>query len=314
MSGRKYSQFELQKEREEKIRLLQTIRTLKAETNALRNWIRNRLTNTSPGLLETFQKEVQAAQIWLESSSNLSFGKEDISSSLSLLRNIQKKLGEIVAKGKVVQEELSVAFTKKADAMGSSLAREYAEIENLVIRRKELLGAWFGEAQVRDLEERLEESKALLANKQYVPLQQILAHLRNELNEKITEAEKQEEKHQKRLYLLKALRQVCVEMGFNEVEPPRYEEPGVRGSRIILTVDTFDKGKIRFSLGLDTISSFSEISEDRCFEDFDKLSQALDDEFGIKTEFRREDGTRPPKLIRKGEMDLPSDTGMQAQK
>jgi hypothetical protein len=102
-------------------------------------------------------------------------------------------------------------------------------------------------------------------------------------------------------------------MGFKEEAGPCYEREGDRGSCILFTVDTLDRGKIAFTLGLGEVSSFSEIADDRCFEDSGQLSQYLEETFGIHTQFRLAEGESPPKLIQKGEMDLPEDASMQAE-
>ena len=102
-------------------------------------------------------------------------------------------------------------------------------------------------------------------------------------------------------------------MGFDEVTQPRYERQGDHGSRILFTVDTLDRGRIAFTLSLDDISSFSEITQDHCFEEFGELSQYLEKTFGIHTQFRMADGEPVPELLRKGELDLPADAGRQAQ-
>jgi hypothetical protein len=102
-------------------------------------------------------------------------------------------------------------------------------------------------------------------------------------------------------------------MGFQEVTPPHLEHEGDRGSRILYTVDTVDRGRISFSLTLEKISTFSEIADDRCFEEFGQISQYLEEAFGIQTSFRLADGEPLPRLRQKGELDLPDDAGRYAE-
>jgi hypothetical protein len=78
-------------------------------------------------------------------------------------------------------------------------------------------------------------------------------------------------------------------------------------------VDTLDRGRVAFTLSLEDISSFSEIVQDRCFEEFGQLSRYLEEAFGIQTQFRLADGELPPKLRHKGELDLPTDIGTRAE-
>lgn len=312
MSERKYSEYRLQREREEKLRLLGRISSLQGELGALKQRVSLLLESASEGLRSTFAKEVAAARDWL-SGVRMEQGKSvDMDVEIGLMQKVERELDRQVGQGRSVQESLTVAFTQKADAMGQELAQHIAKLEQRYLSGKQLLELWLGEQSLREWEEKIIQLRRLLDEEQYGKLQTLVGRWLEELAKKITWAEEEEEKHQKRLYLLKALRQVCADMGFGELSPPQYEREGERGSRILLTVDTYDRGKIEFALSLDRISTFSEIAHEKCFEEFDQLSQFLEEGYGIQTEFKREDGTRPPKLIRKGEKDLPGDAAMQA--
>ncbi|MCI0653256.1 MAG: hypothetical protein L0Y39_02080 [Methylococcaceae bacterium] len=48
--------------------------------------------------------------------------------------------------------------------------------------------------------------------------------------------------------LLGALRQVALDLHFTETTEPSFEKPGERGSRIVFSVDTHDRGRIDFHL------------------------------------------------------------------
>ncbi|MBM3239023.1 hypothetical protein FJZ31_22245 [Candidatus Poribacteria bacterium] len=312
MSGRKCSKFRLQREREEKLRLLQTLNNLHAEVNALKERLATVLADASEGLRSTFVKEVKDTQQWLNRLNLPDISRLSMDTDLAALNPVREQLEQAVAHGRRFQETLTVAFTKKADEMGQRLAKRLAEVERFYLSRQQLLRLWFEEEQTRQGEQKLRESHRLLDEERYAALEQMLAEIEKDIAAKVKFADEQENKHQKRLYLLKALRQVCAEMGFEEVSKPRYEQEGDRGSRILLTVDTLDRGRIAFTLSLDGISSFSEIADDRCFEEFGQLSQYLEEEFGIETKFRLAEGEPAPKLKQKGELDLPQDAGMQA--
>ena len=173
------------------------------------------------------------------------------------------------------------------------------------ISHSELFRLWFGAEQVQKWEDALQEAQRLLNEEHYPALEQLLEETAGEIDKKSKWAKEQEDKHQKRLYLLRALRQVCAEMKFQEESKPRYEREGDRSSSILLTVDTLDRGRLAFTLSLDEISSFSEIVDNHCFEEFGQLSEYLEEKFGVQTAFRLADGSPPPKLIRKGELDQP---------
>ena len=179
-----------------------------------------------------------------------------------------------------------------------------AEVEQLWIGHAELCKLWFGQGRVDEYESRLQTLRQLLDAEQYSTLEAELQELPARLDRDGQQAERLEQQHQKRMYLLKAVRQVCAEMGFKETAGPRYATPGDRRSRILLDVDTFSQGKIAFMLALDGISSHSESATDRCFEQFDEISKYLRDRFEIETEFQPVDGQRP-QLIEKGEKDEP---------
>jgi len=66
MSGRKCSEFRLQQGREEKLRLLQDLRSLQAEVETLKQRTTALLDSASAGLRATFATEVQYVQRWLD--------------------------------------------------------------------------------------------------------------------------------------------------------------------------------------------------------------------------------------------------------
>jgi hypothetical protein len=101
-------------------------------------------------------------------------------------------------------------------------------------------------------------------------------------------------------------------MGFKELAPPRTEQPDDLKSRIILTVDTLNRGEVSFYLSLESIEADSCISQSHCFEEFGQLSAQLAEAFGVMTKFQMADGKSDPKLRRKGELEEP--TGTEAEK
>ncbi|MCL6533665.1 MAG: hypothetical protein K6U12_10370 [Armatimonadetes bacterium] len=300
MSGVKYSGFRLRQEREQRMRLLQEINTLSGELRALQTHLQTTIDNASEGLRTTFSDKVAQAQAWLRSLTFPNTEQLDMSTDTARLNEVRQQLNQIAARGRQLQETLTFAFTQKADEMGRRLAQQLATAEQVYLGRQELLRLWFGEQTTQNYEQRLSEARRLLDAERYSELEPSLNAFQSEVARQSQEAEQLEEKHQKRLYLLKALRQVCADMGFREITPPRFEEEDNRRSRILFTVDTFDRGRIEFKLSLEQVSAFSEIASDRCFEEFDELSQFLDEAFGIQTEFRMKDGTSPSDLSGEG--------------
>ena len=311
MSGRKCSEFSLQRERAEKLRLLQGLGNLHAEVNGLRERVTDLCDEASEGLRATFAEDVQQAQHWLAQGAPAAIRGLGMDTDLTTLRMTHAALEQTAVRGRQAQEVLTLAFSQKADEMGQRLARQLTEVERQYIGYQHLLRLWCGERQTQQWEHALQEARHLLGEERYTALERLLEETAKEMSEKTEWAAEQEDKYQKRLYLLKALRQVCAEMGFEEVTSPRYEREGDRGSRISFAADTLDRGQIAFTLSLDDISSVSEIVPGHCFEEFGQLSQYLEDEFGIHTQFRLAEGEPIRQLIRKGELDVPEDAGMQ---
>jgi hypothetical protein len=133
----------------------------------------------------------------------------------------------------------------------------------------------------------------------------LLPGLVKEIAERGEQAERKEQQHQKRLYLLSALREVCKQLGFEEVQPPRYENDSDRSSRILYDVDTIDKGTIHFVISMDIVETESAMSSPQCFDEFDTLSHELLGKFGIQTCFATETGETSPRLKSKNERDIP---------
>jgi hypothetical protein len=295
MSGRKCSEFRLQRERERRLELVQSITGLHTEIGALQERIETMLREASAGLHATFAQEVREARRWLDRPKVPSIKGLGMETSSDTLKATHRDLEQIASRARRIRETLAVSFTQKADEMGQHLAHQLAEAERDYIGSGQLLQVWLGQDQVQEWECRFQQARQMLDEEQYSSLESLLNTTVQEIAGGTRGAKKQEEKHQKRLYLLKALRQVCAEMAFQEVSGPRYEHPGNRASNIIFIIDTLDRGRIKFTLSLEQISSFSEIADERCFEQFDTLSQYLQDQYGIETKFRWEDGTRPPK-------------------
>ncbi len=282
-----------------------------AKVNGMRRRIASLFDEASEGLRASFPEEVRRARAWLERRDlpdsrqfGMTTGRDKFQRSRQLLENA-------LSEGRRIQESLSVALHQRADALGRHMAARLAEVEGRFADAQEPLQLWCAQREVKALEQTLEQSRQVLREERYGDLRPLLQGVDEELARKVPWAEEQEEKHQKRLYLLKALRQACSELGFVEVEAPHYEKEGDRGSRIHHTVDTVDRGQISFALTMEGISSFSEISEEHCFEEFESISQYLEQEFGIQTRFHHPGEEPPPRLRHKGELDLPEDAGME---
>lgn len=269
--------------------------------------LRQILQSASEGLRETFTGETQSGQQWLEKEQTAREAMMAIGENAGTeqLRTATERLQALLIEGQKVIDDVQHAYTQIAGELRTKTEKQVATVETLFNGGRELLELWFGGQALEQMQAKLqavqETLKAERLRKVEVPCQALQEDLRG----KLRHAEEQEARHQRRMYLLKALRQVCADLGFGETLPPRYEREGDRGSRIILTVDTYNRGEVTFYLSLESIETDSCISEVYCDEEFDRLSTQLAEQFGVQTKFRRKDGETPPRLIRKGEKEEP---------
>lgn len=115
--------------------------------------------------------------------------------------------------------------------------------------------------------------------------------------------------HQKRLYVIKSLREVCASLGFQEMDEPHYVEKDNSYSPVTQNFNTINRGTITFNVSLDgKLESSSCITVDHCDEEFSKFSELLKDQFGIETAFKREEDGEPIKKYKTAK-DLPTSAG-----
>ena len=309
MSGIKVSNYQLQREREEKLRLVGSVSSAHSEVKGLRARVAELVGSASPGLRATFATQVAQAQAWLDGLDLPELRGLGMNATNDALSAAQNQLRRAAAEGRRFQEALTVAFTEKADEMARGLARRLAEVEQLFLKAQELLRLWRRQEELAAWEQAFQEMRRLLAREQYAQLEPALSALERELAAAAKSAEEREHQHQKRLYLLKSLRQVCAELGFQEVAEPRYEREGERASAIRFTVDTVDRGRIAFTLTLEGISSDSPVAGHHCGDEFEAIAKFLEEQFGIETNFKMADGSPLPHLKHRGEKDLPEDAG-----
>lgn len=315
MSGRKRSSYSLRRQhrRAEKQRRLQRLKAAHAEAERLRDRVASSLAQASEGLRATFADDVAQATEWLDGLDLPRVDRLSMWTGATKLGAAEADLNRAVARGRDVQTALTLCLNQKADEVGQQLAARLAEAQNLYAGLKAPLELWCAPAQVAQWDRGLEDAERLLVEEQYGELDPALSRLEAEIRENGSSAQQKEEKYQNREYLLKAVRQVCEDMGFDEVGEPQWEQPGERGSRIRLDVDTHDRGTITFVLSLDEITSCSEMWDDHCIEEFGQLSYKLEEHYGIANEFTMPNGDPVPKLIRKGEKREPDDSGKQAE-
>jgi hypothetical protein len=137
-------------------------------------------------------------------------------------------------------------------------------------------------------------------------IEETLQKLNLKLESLTQEAGHREELHQKRLYILTGLREVCQSLGFEEISEPIYEKKGDFNSPVVHIVDTLNEGRVTFKLHLDNhIESDSGIRLGTCQDEFGKLSELLKQTYGVQTVFKRVAQEEEPKRISKTERPIP---------
>jgi len=306
--GTKFSKFRLKQERERKIQLIQSMKKRHVELQGLRDTLRETLGSVSDGMRSSFAMETKAAEQWLQSTGIPEITSLGTASDVSRINNVVSQLDLACAKARQLQEQCVLAYTQKANTVGQKLGQNLTETKQAFLQYRQALQLWCDEKALNEWLKHLKTIESLIKTEHYTNVETQLNTLKQEIIKKGKEVEAQEEKQQKRLYLLKALRQMCTDMGFKETKAPIYEDSNKRDSRITFNVDTLDRGKITFSLALDGIICDSEIDHTRydLIEEFSALTEYLENKFGIITNFRLADGSPLPKLKQKGEKDLPT--------
>jgi hypothetical protein len=309
MSGRKESDIRLKLEKEEKLKSIHKIKDLRKRLIGLSNILKNTLQVTPQGVKTTFEKEVAVALSWIQQAERMKMDELTLDLTQEKLNTELSSLEKQFSNGQSTLITLVTNFTQKADKMEKFLYSDLSRIQYTYAGGQESIKTWFETASASQIEISINKVEALLRQKQLSQASHSLAEIESTINSRIQEARDLEYKHQKRIYVLGALRQVCTEMGFGESEP-RFEKPGNR-NRIIYEIDTYSQGKIVFFLTLDGISSDSEIVKSHCLDEFDRLSASLEEEFGVETKFRVVGEAPPERGKHKGAKDQPNGTNLE---
>lgn len=305
MSGIKYSNYQFAQATARRLELLRDLQNVKSQQDVLRNQISRLLKEAGDGLKKTFASDVTKAQKWIDQPQTeptpLDYGTDNA----LLTRSLKDKRAEVV-EGNRILSTITTAFTDKADALSAKHSKTIVKLQSVFYGSKELFNTWNDQVFSSHCENTLTEFSKLLQAKNFPELDKKATSFSIELNKKAQDINTLEDQHQKRLYLLSALRKVCLDMGFRETGEPEYETPKMRSARIVYNVDTIDRGPISFYLALDGIQTESAIADNYCFEEFEKLSTQLEDKFGVQTQFETKSADQPKKLRHKGEKDEPN--------
>lgn len=308
MSGHKETRFSIHEAWLQHQRVLAEISSFRDELAGLRSCLARQTGQMSEGLKATFSQEYSAVMNWV-AELDRARPAPAVLLDQQLARDLHRELDSLASTGRSVLERLSGVITSEASRLERVNGERLAHLETRLASCQESIQRWAGESEARSLAAALNDVQKLYAGQAYRGLTDKLTALLADIEARNQVVQELEVKHQRRLYVLTALRQVCHSMGFQELAEPAYERPADLRSRIIYIVDTLDRGRIKFHLGLEGIESDSGISRNHCHEQFDELSRHLSDQYGVITQFRSaEEG--PDQVLRTyDEEDLPQSSG-----
>ncbi len=304
MSGRKQTKIELVAERLFVLGRLVEIRGLMADLVGVRGAMHRVIDAASEEELKLAKVEADGSRAWLAETEDPDVGYLAVDSDDQDVERVANLLRRMIAKGRKLREELIIGLNQHGDEARRNLETRVAASEGRLLAAEDLLCRWGRTGSLAPLRASLGDAREQVRVGRYDAASETLESLDKDVREAAKDAVTLEESHQKRLYLLKALRQVCADMGFTETGAPVHTNPEDRSSPIAFTVDTVTQGRIDFDLALDAARCFSEMEDERCFHDFAEISKHLEEAYGIRTAFRREDGEAPI-LRQRGEKDLP---------
>jgi len=306
MSGYKYSKFTIEIIRERKLRLQTKIEDEKTMLKGLQKRLMKELEEAPEGLKESFSLVVSEVEKWIEKVHTITSVMVDPGGDVKYLRGTLSRLDHVMNEGENLYHRLAESFTIGADELERKAMIKLSNLDSYLSAVHDKLEKWHpgGLKQAEIMKNKIVEE---IKKKSFAPAEKQIKELREAINDLVAKSDETEMKHRKRLYLLKSLRQVCSEMGFEETCAPKFQDEKDIKKPIEFEVDTIDQGKITFYLALDGIRTYSQIMDGKCLSEFDQISEFLEEEFGVKTKFQLEDERPDDILIAKGELDLPDE-------
>jgi hypothetical protein len=305
MSGLKCSKIQLEKERKACQEALGRISIVTGSIEGLREKVRAILNKIPVGVKESFPEESQKIKGWL--SKEIPAPSKGMNSTQ--LNKLAEELQRMNKKGQealhLLIEIKEVRREARARELIEKLERLRAELEGT----QRLLNKW-RPGEYENIISSLDKLPSIIESGEFVEVERELNQSEKTLIQLRQEVTSLEDQDTQRRYVLKALRDVCKEeMGWGEEKEPALKDSSNPGSPLIYEVETYYAGKISFRLTLEEINVHSPISteEGLCYKEFDNLSERLK-RFGVITKFERiEVPDEEPKLIQRGELDLPDE-------
>jgi hypothetical protein len=285
MSGHKVSVYTLNLEREKLERLRNDVNRKTKEVCVLKRMVeelRNDIDQDERPIRPELLADINA---WLTNTASAAatpIPQAETSSATWSRRS--EELNRHIEAGKRIQELLIAAH--ESQAFRIEQRRKLADVDLLFQSSRDQLIRWFGDRKVDEVETERRRIGSDIDGDARDGLEENIEAYRASLMDAVDQANARELSHQKRMYLLECLRQLCERMDFNEIS---CKMPADLNDRIVLSVDTHAYGIMTFYLALSDVSVDSPITRDRCSTDFRDISERLMRYYGIHTEFRLAD-------------------------
>ena len=286
MSGIKYSQMELERERKARQELRQKIDAMVEEYTATGKRIRELLAEIGYQVVASFPGLEQMISSW----KRLKLPEVDKDMNSDALRKIASQAGKCRDQAVELLRELVGIREHGRDEKARELATRVEMLRNRLEGMDGLMEKW-QPGKADDFRTRLDGLLAGIHRDEFVSVAescQKLDSLLQDIEASINHLEGQDRQRQ---VVLEALQEVCEEMGWDIEDPPRLEDENDPGSSYLFTVDTFSAGRMTFRLSLDGIrvdSPFS-LQGKLCYSQFDAISERLK-KHGVNTGFKRVEG------------------------
>lgn len=304
MSGLKYSRVEILKEIKMREEALTRIEILKSSIETINNKIEKILREIPQGVKESFSKDIEKIKKWQVTSVS---AKLDGLNSSQLLR-IEGTLRKHQEEGKELVNLLLEIKERRREEKERELVKEVEKIETEVSGMENILKKWKPD-KFSIFRNFISELFEMIKKGEFVKAEERIKEVKREITKVKEECESLEICDNERKFVLNKLRIVCKDMGWDEIGEPHLEKSDNPESPLIYEVNTYSSGVMKFYLTLKEINVDSPLSSEEglCYRQFDSLSEKLKS-FGVKTNFERLSSLdEEPRLIRKGELDLPDE-------
>jgi len=285
--------------------------TLLSEVQQLRREIKNcsfALLTICAKTKEIFEIDLVECQRWIQEGSNLGSSTIPDDESNQNLHRLAEQCRETLKNGLKLLEESRQRFQEQLRAFRSEFGSRLNELQEQWLIEEEGMEHWLRKEERENAKAAITELQRRVGENRFVGIEQFASEAEKTVNDHLNRLKTLKEGHQSRINVLKGLRQVCANLGFGELSPPRLLVEGDYTSRIVFVVDTFNQGEITFYLALDRIEANACIGKSECHFEFGKVSEQLKKHFGIHTKFETAD-SQIPRVIAKDEAEEPTGSG-----